>query len=438
METRHMKQGLIAALWGLAGCASSDQILLGREQLQHSDGGTCSPGQCADAGSDAGDPGAMPQAPIPPSAPCDGPIAGQLPFALHVTSAREHLCPGHSCQLDLRKLRPAADGSVWLAADYFGASGPSSSMRTWLAHYAADGTLLGETTRSGGYDPQLALDDHGQAWLLSRAPEGLTLQRFDATVQPLGAPIAAPDARGLVAQAGQGVLLLTGSGVSSYDYEGEFAWSQPTGDPGGAYGLAATPTGFAVLSGVARTQMYSGIDISAHAADGTPLWSGASSVNVAGAPVYRGTLNDWTYFYDVDANDNLVLGVVPPSTIPGGPNNQLTGVLDLESFDATGQSRWSLRVASAFNLGLALAPSGEIWVADFEGARPIVRPSIPGQPLSAYDPSGTIAVISQDGSACRRYAYNGIEMVNALEFAATGELWFMDHDAFGRFELPTP
>jgi hypothetical protein len=83
-------------------------------------------------------------------------------------------------------------------------------------------------------------------------------------------------------------------------------------------------------------------------------------------------------------------------------------------------------------LGIALGANGDIWLADFEGAR------VSGPDTIRPPPNGHIAVIAQDGSSCRRYAYEGIEMVNALEFSAGGELWFLDYNAFGRFAPPTP
>jgi hypothetical protein len=421
MAKRRMTQSLMVAVVALAGCADSDQILLGRERLQN--------GEAEDAEAPAAPTRQL--AAAPPFAPCDPRVTAQLPIALRVTRESGHFCAGHDC--NLHKLTPASDGSAWLVAGVLEPSGSSAaSTHPWLAHFAADGSLLGELMGYEHFSLDFALDDRGQAWVLRTVGEWeLTLQRFDAALQPQGAPIALTQGRGITALAGQGVVVLANASVSAYGYEGQLLWSHLTEAPNSVT-LDASPAGFAVLNAGGQPFELQDVGVTFYDTAGTALWSNASN-----ATSVRSALDgDWLGYHRVDQDSNLVLGVVPsnPALSGGGvPNPGLTGFIDITSIDPEGQPRWSYRVASSFNTGIALGPTGEVWVADFEGT----RRQLPGEQFGEAQ-NGTIAVLAQDGHSCRRYAYDGIAMVNALEFSPTGELWFLDQNAFGRFALPTP
>jgi hypothetical protein len=410
--SRQLRLGLVAVvLGGAAACGTSDEVLLGRAQLAKNET-ECDTGRCDDAGLP------FPTEPVQvaESGRCDVELSGQLPLALQVSDLQQRLCAGVSgCQANLRQVVPTADGGAWVRAGVLvlvpGLPTTRANLTTWLGHFDASGLLVGQATTEGD-GLQLAVDDRSHAWLLTASPHQLV--RFDGGAQPLGAAVLAPEAADtLAAYPGHGVAVAGGGAITLLDYEAQPIWTRrPRAVAYTHSALVVGLDGPALLTREPRASNYHGLAIDAFDAHGNARWSAAASIHGV-ANVVSGFSD-----FDFDANGNLVLAMTPSRG-----SDAADGIVDVESIDRAGGSRWAVRISSSLNVAVAAFQDGRVAVAELHGA-----------PID----TGAIAVLSADGETCLRYGYSGVGLIDDLMVSSSGELWYVGTQSFGRFAAPTP
>lgn len=422
--------------WTIAACSSNEQVLLGHEQ---------SP-QSRDAGGDERDAAPiMPGAPgfgtgvvalDPPTIPpptalvevaergrCDDvKVSGKLSIDWMVHDSGDD-CTDTACGGVITQIAPQSDQSVWALWQY--------SDHSRLQHVDANGMEIGSVMLRESLT-SLAVDDHGVAWIITIPwfldnGVGGELRRFDASLGELRA-LSTRYASGISAVPGHGVVVVTAGtnpAVTLLDYEGRSLWSHEIelGPDGRAAFVTVGRSRITVLHQVAREPAYTGVAAQDFDFNGALVGQRESSVNLS-IGAFPGYLRS-----GVDFDSDLVIGVEPPDP-RGGTHIELVGVIDVESMDAAGSSRWALRLSSSLEPALALAPNGDVWVAQ-------LQPQILSNPEPDEFPTSNIARISHDGGTCRLFSYDGI-WLQTLETALDGTLWFTADNGFGRFSPNMP
>jgi hypothetical protein len=431
------RRAWFVVVWSIAACASNEQVLLGHEKLpQLRDAGfdssdAASPAPSRAPGFGTGDtPFEPPTIPTPTAlvevaepGRCDGlKVESKLSIDWIVDDSGDD-CTGASCGVNLDQIAPQADQSVWALwqiADH-----------GRLQHVDASRTVLGSARVPT--PASFAVDDHGVAWLTTQPSslgneQGASLRRFDGSVTELTAPSDIHDVGAVAAVPGHGVALATlgaHPAVTLLDFEGKSLWSRDIdASPNGPVHITVGRSLIMVLHEVTREPAYMGIVSQDFDYNGALVGRRESSVNLS-VGAYPGHLRS-----ALDSDSDLVLGVMPPDP-RGGTFLERVGVVDIESIDASGNSRWALRLSSTVVPAVALALNGDVWVAQLQPA----DLGVPQQPDTFL--TNNIARVSRDGRTCRLFSYQGI-WLQTLETASDGTLWFAANTSYGRFSPNMP
>lgn len=420
MGTRWMRVGFVGAGVCLLAACSGEQVWLGQARLEAAD---CEGSECADAGASEtpdeppklpmADPSLPPLVEVAVAGRCDVPISAELPVAQRQTGCGPDAT--QSCHFFATTLVPSADGGAWIVGGHNVGSDSSPLTAThWLMRYGADGSLHCRAA-VGSARPALAIDDGGSAWLARTHAFGepSDVQRYDGDCQAIDGPLAGlNEVRAIANVPGVGVAIVNGGdsqAVTLHDQSAQVLWTQPGSDDW-RVSLATAGSNPLVLGATQRRGAAYGITVRALDAQGSTRWQGSTQAH-ASLPGFN------SYFaYGSDQQGNLVLAFTPSDLLG---QIELLYFVDVESIDASGQTRWVLRLPSSGNVAAAVAPSGEVYVA------------VP----KSRNGSGqlSIAAIAQDGSTCSRLGYDSPGDLDKLAISPSGQLWYATQYEFGRF-----
>lgn len=376
------------------GCTEGEDVLLGRAQRTPDDASS------SESDRDAGAPSTPPEEDAQEVRRCDAESEGELELLVDIDHVEEPSCTG-ACSIQPHFVRAASDGSAWVSA---GVSETGEPEQLWLGHYDVGGELLGsalvDNANTWGH---LALDDRGNAWLLTGELEGgySRLHRFDAAVHEIRAQVMADSYSDMVAYPGVGMLLSGGSQpriVTAVNYDGDQLWSR-TDSTRGAGRIAVDGEGHIVVTSLVPWLVD---------------WLGDQPLGtLAGTykPLIRPDSTPPVTFLAVGGRLTLV------ANEPFFGGGMFTPQTNVEQVDREFGTRWRWQVAARLDAAATFdSATGSTLVAALEvDARQSEPPSAPGLGLVA---------ISQDGRSCRRFTVQGPHMFGAIDSGPTGEIWF--------------
>jgi hypothetical protein len=309
-------------------------------------------------------------------------------------------CAALECGLLLERVATAPDGSVWVLGRL--QRGGFEDRTLIVSHLSVEGMRLGYaevvSTRDVHTELQgeLAVDDRGHAyvvWYSSYVPsadvdaeEAVWLHEYDAGAQPVGAPLAFRGAAWTLVQAAGSAIALAGNApdgaeqgfIAQLDRSGSLRFNQtnvPTvgaARGNGVSGLTLSADGQTTLL-AERERWDDGsvtLGLTRFAANGNALWDRALTSGYE--PGYASVL-------DSDSAGNVTSWALLSRSLY--PTPIMTAFTQMESFDATGQLRWAMRLET---------PGWDFAAFAIEPASGRIFASSDG-----------ILEITSDGSACR-------------------------------------
>lgn len=352
--------------------------------------------------------------------------------------------PAGGCSTTLLDAKPAADGSIWLAANASGISPEGKSNEAlWLGHVGSDGSDLGFFELAKGtalrdnsvyYSASIATNADSEAYVLitgvdpgpnadAEIREHTWLERYDAHGHSLGGAWDLPglaeshvqlDALGRVVIAGDAMDLERRAIAAALNEDGELLWSQPKLPSAGTSASGFNAVAIDALGNVfvqtqrnaskAGTREFGVIMLDS---TGKLLWDRKLPIS----PVSM----EYQDSFVVDADGNFTTAFVDKldgRDVPNGP-------VKLLSYDKQGNPRWAFELPN-LNTHLSVnAATGDVYLSD-QG--------------SYQTRTAGVLRISKSG-ACERLSYSSNDYsAPAVDLGPDGRLYSIGQWEVGRFK----
>jgi hypothetical protein len=382
---------LALGLFWLASCASGEDLLLGEVEPD--------PQQDAATAPDGGGDGGAQALPRPSADPyvtrrCDVAISRHLALEVSVAHTKDDWCTGQ-CSVQYRDLRIAPDGSAWVR-------GVSDVDMQVIVHYDREGRLLGSASvpTIGGVYGLFAVDDRGQAWLLTYNDGRELLYRFDEGVNELAArELLSGRYADLISYPGHGILISSGGRprvLTALDYEGFPLWSRADANPWQGRLAADSKGTIAVASPNA-------IDTTGVVVD----WLEEGVTELRGSSNAAATINggEFSYFIQLAFDARSQLTLFGLSALPD-PDNRVDAFI--ERIDPVYGTQWR-------------------WLSDGRSEAAGALDMMSGSFLLAEAPNA-ITAIASDGRSCQRFSFDAPGIIGDIDSGPAGEIWVVGLD----------